>query len=175
MQRYASPINFFYYYSNLLSYFLKCDSSVCFMRMGKAKALLITCMDYRFVDSFYKEAEQLGIDHSYDRVAVAGDIKNIVSPARPEDRELILRQIEISEELHHIDEVVIISHQNCGAYPELAELDEDKEMEAHTNDLKAARIVIGERFPSISVRLLFARLHEGDHGRVIDFVEIENG
>ncbi len=135
----------------------------------KAKALLITCMDYRFIDSFYKEAEELGIEHSYDRVALAGDIKNLVKPAKPNDAELILRQIEISKELHDIDEVVIISHQNCGAYGELKGLPEEEERRVHTEDLQAAKRVILDRIPGIKVLTYFATLKEGNHENIIGF------
>ena len=138
-----------------------------------AKALLITCMDYRFVDSFYREAKELNIEHSYDRVTIAGDIKNIVKPAKPEDAELILRQIEISKELHDIKEVVIISHQNCGAYPELKGVGEDEEMRVHTADLQVAAAKIRERVPGIEVKTFIATLHEGDHQYIIGFVSVE--
>lgn len=135
------------------------------------KALLITCMDYRFIDSFYAEAQDLGIEHSYDRVALAGDIKNIVKPAQPQDAELMLRQIEISHELHHIKEVVVISHQNCGAYPELAGLSEEDELAAHRTDLLEAKRIIEERV-GVAVHPYIATLHEGDHERIIDFVPV---
>ncbi|PJA92924.1 MAG: hypothetical protein CO132_05445 [Candidatus Kerfeldbacteria bacterium CG_4_9_14_3_um_filter_45_8] len=124
-------------------------------------------MDYRFVDSFYKEAHALGIEHSYDRVAIAGDIKNVVRPSKPGDAELILRQIEISKELHDIEEVVIISHQNCGAYGELAGLSADQELSVHTQDLLAAREIIISRVPGIRVLIFFATLKEGDHNNIM--------
>ncbi len=142
------------------------------MTEHKAKALLITCMDYRFIDSFYKEAEELGIEHSYDRVAIAGDIKNIVKPAQKNDAELILRQIEISKELHDIQEVIIISHQNCGAYPELVDLDTDTEFAIHKKDLLVAKKVIEERITEIQVLAFFATLKEGDHQNIIGFTNI---
>lgn len=139
---------------------------------NQAKALLITCMDYRFVDAFYREAHVLGIDHSYDRVAVAGDIKNVVRPTRSNDDELILRQIEISKELHSIEEVVIIAHQNCGAYTELQGVSAEDELIAHSTDLRRARQIILERIPGLKVICYFATLQAGDHGNIIGFKEI---
>lgn len=139
----------------------------------QAKALLITCMDYRFVDAFYKEAHELGIEHSYDRVAIAGDIKNVVRPEKPDDAELILRQIEISKDLHNIEEVVIISHQNCGAYPSLKGLPEDEEKAVHYGDLLKAKEIIEERFSGLLVLPYFATLQHGEHHDIIGFEAVE--
>src|SRR3989338_8887517 len=87
------------------------------------EALVVTCIDFRFQD-FVNDwiAKNIPL-HSHDRVAFAGGVKNL---------EAILGQIEISHRLHHIKKVVLINHEDCGAYgPEGTP-------EKHTEDLKKA-------------------------------------
>lgn len=143
------------------------------MTTHHAYALLITCMDYRFVDSFFKEAHDIGIQHSYDRIALAGDIKSLVKPAKPQDAEFMMRQIEISAELHSINEVVIIAHQNCGAYPELKDVDESTEVNRHYEDLRAAKKLIEAKYSKIKVVMYFATLKGGDHENIIGFDRVD--
>lgn len=143
------------------------------MTKHKAKGLLITCIDYRFIDAFYNETGELGIEHSYDRVAIAGDIKNLVKPDDPGLAEVVMRQIEISKRLHDIEEVIIISHQDCGAYPELQGLPEEEEIRVHYQDLRDAKKMIQERVPDVLVMLYFATIKEEKENNIIGFEKVD--
>lgn len=134
----------------------------------RAHSCLITCMDFRFVERihqyFQKNQRLAGL---YDHVSLAGGAKSLVWPDMPSDKELVLRHIELARKLHYIVEVILVNHQNCGAYG-----DQDSQVQ-HETDLRKARKVIQEIFPELKVRLFYATLEEKGKQRKIDFEEIK--
>ncbi len=122
-----------------------------------AKALVLRCMDYRFVSSLRDHVISLGLKDQYDLVSVAGEAKNMVDPENPADPEFVMRQIDIAKRLHHIAEVIIINHLDCGAYPKnFASAEEEKSR--HEADLKQAKDMVQARFPDLKVRIMLAEL-----------------
>lgn len=110
----------------------------------------------------------------FDDVSLAGAAKNIVSPANEAERELVLRQIEISKRLHGIEEVILMNHTDCGAYGghkafESAEAEHRK----HADDMEESRKIILERWPDLKVKKILAKLVSDDHAREIEFEEIK--
>lgn len=134
----------------------------------QAHSLLITCMDFRFVErihEFFQKDQRL--DGLYDHLSLAGSAKSLVWPTCASDKEFVLHHIELAQKLHHIVEVILVNHQNCGAYG-----DQDSQVQ-HETDLRKARQVIQEKFPELKVRLFYATLEEKGKQRKIDFVEIK--
>ncbi len=77
-------------------------------------------------------------------MAVAGGVKNFP---------LILEQINISIKLHHINEVYLINHEDCGAYGE------EGTFEKHKEDLLLARDILKQKFPTLKVVPLYLKLN----------------
>ncbi len=121
------------------------------MNNHNAKAAIVTCIDFRFqeyIDNWIKE--NLSPEY-FDRVAIAGGVF---------DLEYILKQIEISHRLHHIKKVVLINHEDCGAYGETGTA------EKHAEDLKNAAAKIKNQFPVLTVNSYYLRLN-GDFKLII--------
>lgn len=75
--------------------------------MHFCSTLLVSCIDFRIQRIVEEWArERLG-ERQYDRVAVAGGVKDLPS---------ILKQIDLSVKLHNIKKVVLMNHEDCGAY-----------------------------------------------------------
>lgn len=80
---------------------------------------------------------------SCDLVSLAGGAKNLVDT---ENRDVILKNIEISQRLHSIQQVILVNHTDCGAYglsgtiPKLVA------------DLETAKHIVSEVFPKLSVK-----------------------
>jgi len=116
------------------------------------EALVLHCIDFRIqkhLDAWLQK--HLGYDN-YDRVSLAGGVF---------DFETVTRQIEISEELHQIKKVIIINHQNCGAYE-----DSGKD-EASRKDLIRAQVKLEEVSGHLSVEAYFLHL-DGTFEQVIN-------
>ena len=114
------------------------------------QALVITCIDFRFqeyIDRWINENFQPG---SFDRVALAGGVKNLG---------LILEQIRTSSRLHNISRAILINHEDCGAYGAENILDQAAEVKRHTEDLKTAAERIKTDLPNLSVDTYYLHLN----------------
>lgn len=121
--------------------------------------LVLHCIDFRFGSAIKQYLEENGLLGDCDIVSLAGAVKNIVSPANGADRELVLRQIDISRRLHGISRVVLINHTDCGAYGgRAAFVDRPAENKKHAEDLAAAKNVILQKFPDLAVSLMLAQI-----------------
>ncbi len=84
----------------------------------KPEAAIITCIDFRlhgkkniFMELFEKESD-------FDLITRAGGIKDLVRPRKEEFKESLLRDIDVSINLHKINKLFLVNHQDCGAYKE---------------------------------------------------------
>ncbi len=93
------------------------------MNDHNCEAIIITCIDYRLQDFINEWINTRFNGNPYDRVALGGGIFDIF---------YILRQIEISVKLHHVKKVILINHEDCGAYGKAGTY------EKHLEDLAAA-------------------------------------
>lgn len=118
------------------------------MSNGFCRALVIRCIDFRIrLKPFSDLLETIGYQEgSYDLMSLPGSAKGLLSV----DESLVLtRCIQIAERLHNIAEIIIIYHNNCGAY---GIDDPKKEFETQKNDLQAITLSLKIAFPRIKVR-----------------------
>lgn len=132
------------------------------------KALVLSCIDFRFHKDIRQFLVDRGLDGDYDLVCMAGSARNLVQPHRDAAREIMLHQIDIASSLHEISEVYLINHTDCGAYQDIAESPHHEE-ELHRNHLHEAHGTLQERFPAMKVHKFIAR---HNHGNAVGFDEI---
>lgn len=128
--------------------------------------LVITCIDYRFANANQEFInETLGLKDNYDHISIPGSISNLVNP---ETRELLFSKFALSVKLHLINRVVVISHRDCGGYGGSASFgSEISEYETLCADLRKARTLLIEKYPTLEVNLFLESLvKEGDQVRV---------
>ena len=113
-------------------------------------ACIITCIDFRLQEYINKWIAKNFQPGSFDRVAFAGGVKNLDS---------ILEQIGISERLHNIKKVVLINHEDCGAYGKENIPDEDAEYQRHSQNLKSAAAAVKEKHPDLKVETYYLYLN----------------
>jgi carbonic anhydrase len=113
-------------------------------RLLMCDAIAVTCIDFRFQARLEQWLNQTLGSGNYDRVALAGGVQNW---------EVVLPQIELARRLHRILRVILINHEECGAYGA------DGTPERHAADLRQMRTRIVEKFPDLVVELYFARLY----------------
>jgi hypothetical protein len=136
--------------------------------MHNCQALLISCLDFRiqqFVESWARQ--NLG-GGQYDRIALAGGVKDF--PA-------IMKQIDLSVKLHGIKKVVLMNHEDCGAYlpaekraMSRVRIEPEGEWQAkaggetgipekHRRDLLAAASAVTSKYPDLTVETYFVHLN----------------
>lgn len=113
------------------------------MNAHNAEAVIITCIDFRFQEYINNWILENFQPRSFDRVAIAGGVF---------DFGYISKQVEISKRLHHIKKVVLINHEDCGAYGEAGT------PEKHAEDLKNAALKIKQQYPDLETQTFYLHL-----------------
>jgi carbonic anhydrase len=106
-------------------------------------AIVVHCIDFRFQK--YLDLWLLGrFGHdNYDRVSLAGGVFDFYT---------ILKQVETSNRLHKIKKVILINHEDCGAYGEAGSY------KRHKSDLEEAERKIEALFPDLDVETYYLHL-----------------
>jgi carbonic anhydrase len=111
--------------------------------MHQAKVIIATCIDFRLQDDIDNWIAKNFKPETFDRVSIAGDVKNLSE---------IMDQIKIAHDLHHIKKVVLVNHEDCGAYGK------DGTYQKHVHDLKNAENKIEQLYPDLKVEIYYLHL-----------------
>ncbi len=106
-------------------------------------AIVVTCIDFRFQEYIERWLESNFKPKTYDRVALGGGIYDSYS---------VLKQVEISKNLHDIQKAILINHEDCGAYGK------EGTYERHVADLKDTAKKIEKLFNKIGVDTYYLHL-----------------
>ena len=112
--------------------------------------LLLTCMDSRYPQRILDTMDSLGLRGKYDQLILVGASLGVVH--KDEWQKTFLDQLGFALEHHHVSEVFILDHRDCGAYKYFLGVTPDdpaKERQAHLEVCKEAVKVIVEKFPSL--------------------------
>ena len=107
-------------------------------------ALVVSCIDFRFQKYIRNWLDKNLADKTFDYVGYAGGSKDI---------DTIMTQLKISEDLHHIKQVVLMNHEECGAYGA------ESTPENHARDMKKAKEIILNTYPTLRVDLYYLHLN----------------
>ncbi len=117
-------------------------------------------MDFRFGEAIKKWLEENHFMNNCDIISLAGAVKNIVEPKEQSDRDLVLRQIEISQRLHQISEVILMNHTDCGAYGGREAFETmAAEYAQQVGDMKKAKEIILSTFSDLKVKMILAKIN----------------
>lgn len=114
-----------------------------FSQPVECEAIVISCLDFRFQPIIQRWIEEHYDPGKYDRVAYAGGVKNW---------DLIYSQIVFARQVHKIETVILINHEDCRAYGEAGT------PQRLIGDLLQARKAIFNEYPELDVQLYYARL-----------------
>ncbi|MGD9129338.1 MAG: hypothetical protein PVJ09_02545 [Candidatus Woesebacteria bacterium] len=120
------------------------------MSVHRCDAIVVCCMDFRFQKYIRKWTEKNLKHKSFDLVGYAGATKSLG---------IVLKQIELSIKLHHTKQIILLHHEECGAYGA------ESNPKRHAKDLRKARKKILEKHPKVKVDLYYIRLN-GDFEKV---------
>lgn len=88
----------------------------CPVEVYKADACALSCFDARFDLAMRKFFRRRGIE-IVDHIKIPGSAKALAAPERDSDRDFVLSMVRTSLRLHHPDRMLILGHNDCGAYP----------------------------------------------------------
>jgi carbonic anhydrase len=137
----------------------------------QTKALVLSCIDFRFLTAERYFLKNKNLTDEYDWTALAGASLSITGFPHKADAEAFWDQLDISHKLHHINKVIIIDHQDCGAYAMMIDAnlskDPERELQVHTDYLSRAYSSIHSRYPELKIELYFATLNPGEFQQVL--------
>ena len=100
---------------------------------GGTDALLLSCMDYRLTGKTAEYMAGRGMAGKYDHVILAGASLGAVTHKFPDWGQTFRQHLDVAIDLHHIHEVVILDHRDCGAYKVILGKDYATDPPAETN------------------------------------------
>lgn len=128
----------------------------------KAKVLVLSCIDFRFLEPEILFLSERHLEGQYDWIALAGASLAMSGFPHASETEVFWDQLSLSYELHHIETVIIFDHQDCGAYA--SKIDRKllqnpyQEQKVHTDYLSRAYWAIRNRYPTLDIELYFVTL-----------------
>jgi len=146
-----------------------------FNNIHSCEAVVLTCIDFRFWKETVEFVEKsppaggLGIK-TFDFPSLPGSAKAI---NESNGTDLAMSCISVPCDLHHAKKIIIINHEDCGAYGGSSRFNGDSEAEQkfHEEELKKAKEKISAKYPDKEVVLVFAKLT--DEKENIEFLVIE--
>lgn len=123
--------------------------------MGTPKALILTCMDYRFLDDIHKLLEDNGYNENYNQVVLAGSSLGYNQDKFLEWNKTIDKHIELAVQLHRVTQIVVIDHMDCGAYKLLynnPRMSQEKEYKLHIENLNKIKLILSKTYPKLTVK-----------------------
>jgi len=109
--------------------------------MHKAQALVVHCIDLRFQRGIQDFLREQGLTDKFDPISW---------PGASQDLETVIKGAEVSLRLHDPDEILIIEHEDCGAYGE------DNSEETHRQNAQKLAEALKQIKPSLKVTPLIA-------------------
>lgn len=144
-------------------------TSFKFKNVHACEAVVLACIDFRFWKETVEFVEkELGIK-SFDFPSLPGAAKAI---NESQDETFVFGCIDVPVNLHHAKKIVIVNHQDCGAYGGSAKWSGDGEAEQkfHTEELQKAKEKLSAKYPDKEIILVYAKLENDQND--INFVRI---
>lgn len=138
-----------------------------FNNIHSCEAVVLCCIDFRFWRETLEYAEkELGLE-CFDFPSLPGGAKAI-----NEDNKLALGCISVPCDLHHVKKIVIVNHQDCGAYGGSSKFngDDAAEQKFHEAELRKAKEKIAAKYGDKEIILVYARLV--DNKENIEFLTV---
>ena len=127
----------------------------------QAQAIAVTCIDFRFrkalQDFFENELNLYAVDH----MAQGGGAKKIVEEGPV--REWTFENFDIAFGKHAVNRVILINHQDCGAYGGSSAFNGlEDEIAKQEIQLRHAVSVVQSKYPDKQVEAYLALLDDND-------------
>ena len=142
-----------------------------FKNIHHCEAAVLTCIDFRFWRETLEYVEkELGLK-SFDFPSLPGAAKAINDCASDDD--IAMKCVSVPRDLHHAKKLVIVNHQDCGAYggSQVFNGDSEAEQKFHEEELRKAKTKILAKYSDLQVILIYAKL--ADNGEKIEFLIID--
>lgn len=127
-------------------------------------AVVLCCIDFRFwkeTAEFVEKELNIG---NFDFPSLPGAAKAINESA---EGDMVSQCISVPIDLHHAQKIVIVNHEDCGAYGGSKKFagDSEAEQKFHEGELRKAKEKIFTKYPDKEIILVYTKLVD-DKGNI---------
>ena len=116
-----------------------------------ASTYVISCMDFRLLDDIVRAMDAMGYNNNYDQFIVAGSSLGFVQDKFPHWGETVMDHMNIGLSLHNFRSIIIIDHEDCGAFKKFMPYkNKEEEYNNHKDCLQKAYERLSKHFPDFS-------------------------
>jgi len=135
----------------------------------KCTNLLIHCMDFRLIEETKKWMKKNNLINDCDVISIAGASKALIDSDN-NIQEFLLKQIRVSIDLHHATKIIIVHHNDCGAYAlDYGFENEDEEFAQQLEDMNNVSQLLENCFSDVEIIRVWAQMNENG----IEFTELD--
>lgn len=129
-----------------------------FKNVHECEAVILTCIDFRFWKETTEFIEkEVGI-RSFDFPSLPGAAKAINECT---EGDLATQCIGVPCDLHHVKKMVIVNHEDCGAYGGSKDFEtREEEQKFHEKELQKAKEKLLAKYSDKEYILVYAKLDE---------------
>lgn len=122
--------------------------------------LVLTCIDYRFPHLVYDYLDERGLVGNYDIFTLPGASLGACCPEYPHWNETLEEVINLALEIHSIKKIIVINHEECGAFQKLRGIPEKKsdERPMHQSQAKVTYDWLDAHFPHLDLEFIYMKL-----------------
>ena len=128
---------------------------------NKFKAMVLSCMDPRFQPKVFNYLKKRRLIGQYSAFTIAGAAVGITHNKFKKWHNTFLDNLLTSIQLHKINKLIVINHQDCGAAKIVnskKEFNKDIEEEIHNNSFKELKKILKKKFPKLYSEFYFMTL-----------------
>jgi len=128
---------------------------------NKFKAMVLSCMDPRFQPKVFNYLKKRRLIGQYSAFTIAGAAVGITHNKFKKWHNTFLDNLLTSIQLHKINKLIVINHQDCGAAKIVnskKEFNKDIEEEIHKNSFKELKKILKKKFPKLYSEFYFMNL-----------------
>mgnify|MGYP001397770215 FL=1 len=128
---------------------------------NKFKAMVLSCMDPRFQPKVFNYLKKRRLIGQYSAFTIAGAAVGITHNKFKKWHNTFLDNLLTSIQLHKINKLIVINHQDCGAAKIVnskKEFNKDIEEEIHKNSFKELKKILKKKFPKLYSEFYFMTL-----------------
>lgn len=119
----------------------------------KAKALILSCIDFRIQPDITEFLECLTYSGKYDNFMLAGSSLGFNQNIHPEWKKTFADHLKLANDLHFIEHIIVIDHMDCAAYKLFynMNLNSEEEHNLHVVNLNKFKKFINSDYPNLSI------------------------
>jgi carbonic anhydrase len=120
----------------------------------KFKAMVLSCMDPRFQPKIFNYLKKRNLSGQYSAFTIAGAAVGVTHLKFKKWHNVFFENLSASIQLHKIDKLIVINHQDCGAAKianSKKEFNNKVETDIHKVSFKKLKSNLRKKFPKLKI------------------------